>query len=237
MRPVGILTVASVCLANGAAQYNPTAEFLTAAQTLKSLLHAKVAQKANFTEADTAQLMPRLASAGAVEDLILREKVTFDVSGLSVPEDQARDAIASAATASKAWLRTWVQSYVARKTGPEAEETKAMFRWAANDLSNTRKLVASLASKMDQVFLSRPELVAAIHATIAAMPDLFDNEGLRYTKLFLSVTNEVQPELADQLWVILAWGQGWYGFIPSAQFDHLRDVYSTARNHPDRLLL
>lgn len=229
MRLVSLLAIASVSFTSAGIISNDVLTDLYArAEQFQKLIDTTIAEKSKFTKDDLAKVWPNLMNADFVRDLIVNDKVSFSLKGLSVPEPEADKAILGAIAGTKTWLGTWLKSYVAKKTElANIDETKAQFRAILDDLSKNDKLKETAAEKIDWVFKKHPGFASLIRYTVAAMPDMFDKDVLDYVKVFLAEARASHPEMVAKLWSLAEWAQTKYALLPEAQFNNLREVFAS----------
>ncbi|KAJ9068619.1 hypothetical protein DSO57_1026785 [Entomophthora muscae] len=224
-----IFSIATASFASASSIPNDAfSNLLSKADQVQQLLNFNVMDKAKFTKEDFSKLLPSLMNDANIRELLVNDKVSFSLTGLSVPEKEANKILVDAVTGNKALLNIYVRSYVSTKTNSKnIEGTKQEFRNLIEELSKDDGKFAKGVEKVDEILAKHPELASIIRYLITAMPETFDKEGLDFAKLFLTEVHASNPELVLKLATIVDMAQSKYKFLPEPQFNNLREVLAS----------
>ncbi|KAJ9067840.1 hypothetical protein DSO57_1035042 [Entomophthora muscae] len=201
-------------------------DLYTKTETLQMLVDFNFAKNTEFSKADLAKVWPNLVKPDNIKNLLVNEKVSFSLEGLSIPEKEAKADIITAISRTKIWFNNAIKSHISEKTNPDSiGMTKAEFRKLIKELGKNKELKEKLVEKIDWIFTKHPEFASFIHYFTVALPETFDNEGLDYAKLFLAEVHECNPELVAQLLLITEYAQTKYDILPEAQSNKLKHVF------------
>ncbi|KAJ9078124.1 hypothetical protein DSO57_1010056 [Entomophthora muscae] len=228
MRLISIFSLAtSAALAATVAQPNVLSSYMASIEKVENFLDLQNIYKANFTAQDLSLIGAKLMNATALEELIVDEVVSFNVTDLSVTQAEAEDALIAASVASKDLLEKFIQDRLANKTNAEAiDDTKKDIQAIIEALSKIDDLEGKSKAKINEVFNKHPETAIFTQAAVRALPGAFDKEVLDYVNLFFGVANESNPDVADKLVQAIDYAQTQYDLFPNVYYKKLQKAFA-----------
>ncbi|KAJ9053921.1 hypothetical protein DSO57_1019558 [Entomophthora muscae] len=228
MRLFSIFSLAiSAALAATVAQPNVLSSYMASIEKVENFLDLQNIYKANFTAQDLSLIGAKLMNATALEELIVDEVVSFNVTDLSVTQAEAEDALIAASVASKDLLEKFIQDRLANKTNAEAiDDTKKDIQAIIEALSKIDDFEGKSKAKINEVFNKHPETAIFTQAAVRALPGAFDKEVLDYVNLFFGVANDSSPDVADKLVQAIDYAQTQYDLFPNVYYKKLQKAFA-----------
>ncbi|KAJ9053925.1 hypothetical protein DSO57_1019562 [Entomophthora muscae] len=194
---------------------------------VENFLDLKNVYKVNFTAQDVSLIGAKLMNATALEELIVDEVVSFNVTDLSVTQVEAESALVAASVASKNLLEKFIKDKLANKTDEATiDDTKKDIRAIIEALSKIDDLEGKAKAKINEIFNKHPETAILTRAAVRALPGVFDKEVLDYVNLFFGVANESNPDVADTLVLAIDYTQTQYEIFPNAYYKKLQKAFA-----------
>ncbi|KAJ9064035.1 hypothetical protein DSO57_1011100 [Entomophthora muscae] len=183
-----------------------------------------------FTREDYEIIIPQLSDPETLGPLFLNNEVNLDLYGISIPPDEAKDAILVLSEQYKKAIARRINESIRYKSQlPTKADGIKRIHATLDRLAQVDDLEQTLMTAIGRVFDDHPEYIDYTKILVKALPDTFEHDVLSYMRDFFREANSYNMDVANNLRLVLKTTQTQYDLLPKDYYDDLATVVS----HPE----